>query len=148
MRNAGGILWLLTMGALGSWCAVMALDREPPYEYLDATAGSKIVPNPAKAGSIVSSDWHLTKVIKDCPRTVERIFTNRDSGEVITTLDATPLTRVIRTSEHTLSRSFILPLILPEKVNYHVITSFECNPMQWFFPIKITSPKLPIDIKQ
>ncbi len=146
MRGAGGILWLLTMAAIGSWFAVMAVDRDPPFHYLGAEDGSKIDPDPSFPGQMVSTDWKLTKVSKDCPRTVERIFSDRITGRVITALDAAPLSKIIPTSDTSLSRSFNLPPVLPPQTDYHVVVRFQCNLLQHLFPIEVTSPKLPIDI--
>jgi hypothetical protein len=146
MKSAGMMLWIVTMLSLGGWVAIMAFDRDPPYLYLGAEAGSRIEPSPASPGQMVSTDWKLKEVHKDCPRTIERVFSDRTTGKVITTLDATPLSRVVKTSETSLSRSFNLPPKLPPQTDYHVIARFECNVLQWWFPIEITSPKLPIDI--
>jgi hypothetical protein len=145
-ERMGTILWLLTAAALGAWFGVMALDREPPFMYLPAEAGSKIVPNPANHGGMVSTDWHLTPIKRDCPRRVERVFENRDTGETVTTLDATPLSRAVLTSSRSLSRSFVLPEILPVHNDYYAIISFQCNSLHYFFPIVVITPKLPFDV--
>ena len=151
------IIGSLACLSLGSWIAWMSLDNVPPFRYLGAEYGSKIIPDPVHANSMVSSDWFLSNVTRDCPRDVNRIFSDFDTGKIVTTLDATPINRTISTDvDHRhesgferFSRSFLLPPRLPARTGYHVETCFYCNILQFAFPparICIKSPVLLVNV--
>jgi hypothetical protein len=146
LNSVGMILWMITVLGFGCWASVMALDREPPFEYLPKEAGSRILPNPAPHAGLVSTDWKLSEPKRECPREIERVFVDRKTGAVVTTMDATPLLTATLTSKTSLSRSFLLPEVLPDQIDYYVVARFRCNLMHVFFPIVIRSPKLPLDI--
>lgn len=145
-RLFGTTLWLLTMAAIGAWFAVMALDDVPPFKYLSEAEGSHITPNPVKQEGTVSTRWLLTEVKRDCPRQIERVYYNRDTGDVVTTQDATPLAKVVKNNETRISRSFDLPPGLPPRTDYQARACFQCNFLQMFFPLCVMSPKLSINI--
>ena len=137
----------------------MSLDNDPPFHYLGAEFGSKMLPNPVHANDMLSSDWFLSDVKRDCPREVNRIFSDFDTGKIITTLDATPINHTVSTDvdhrlesgKDRLSRSFLLPSGLPPRTGYHVETCFYCNVLQAVFPparICIKSPVLLVNVVQ
>ena len=141
-----GFLWCIGAAAIGAWFAVMALDNEAPFHYLSEAEGSHITPNPVHPEGKVSTHWILTEIKKDCPRQIERIYYNRDTGELVTTQDATPLSQVTKGSPTKLSRSFDLPPGLPTRSDYQAKACFQCNFLQMFFPLCAVSPKLSINI--
>ena len=142
-------LWFLTMASVGTWFAYMAvIDTDPPFQYLTEEQGSRIIPNPVRAEGGVKTEWQLTKVTKDCPRQIERLYYSIDTGELVTTQDATPLSLSVRKSETQLSRSFDLPPGLPQRTGYRARACFQCNFLQRFYPVCILSPQLTINIAQ
>lgn len=134
----------IVIGSL--WVAWMATDNGPPFQYLPEEQGSRVVPNPVKQEGAVKTEWLLTSVSKDCPRQIERLYYDRDTGELVTTQDATPLQTTIRKSSTQLSRSFDLPPGLPPRVGYRARACFQCNFLQRLFPICFLSPQLSINI--
>jgi len=145
-QTFGSFLWFITMAALGAWFAVMALDDKPPFKYMTETEGNYISPNPVKQEGAVVTHWVLTDVKRNCPRQIERIYSDRDTGEVMTTQDATPMSRVLRADQNKISRSFNLPPGLPPRVYYQARACFQCNLLHLVFPLCVTSPKLSINI--
>ena len=142
-------LWFLTMVSVGTWFAYMSvIDTEPPFQYLTEEQGSRIVPSPVKSEGVVKTEWQLTKVTRDCPRQIERLYYSIDTGELITTQDATPLQMTVKKSATQLSRSFNLPPNLPPRTGYRARACFQCNFLQRFYPICILSPQLTINISQ
>jgi hypothetical protein len=155
----GTIFIVASIGA-GLWIGLMLIDKQPPFHYLGAEYGSKMLPNPARSNEMMSTDWFLSDVQRECPREVNRIFSDYDSKRVITALDATPINKTISTdtTDHRqedgkgrLSRSFLLPSGLPARTGYHVETCFYCNVLQTLFPparICIKSPVLLVNVIQ
>lgn len=134
-------IWLLGCAALGSWLAVMYLDDQPPYEY-DAQQ-STVTPNPAPQGSLITVNWALTKVHRNCPGTVQRTFRDLDTGEVVSTLDTTPMSRSVRLGDRNLPRSFELPPNLPPVVGYSAEICVECNMLQHIYrPVCFRTPEI------
>ncbi len=138
--------WLMICAALGSWFAVMSLDNEPPYSY-DA-AQSHVIPNPAPQGAMVTVDWALTKVRRECPGSVQRIFRNMETGQVVTTLDTTPKSRSIRVGDKRLPRSFELPPNLPAVVGYSAEVCAQCNLLQRLTPLCFKTPEIIFRVQQ
>jgi len=142
-------MYLFSMAAIGTWFAWMAVvDNEPPFRYLTEEHGSRIVPDPVKQEGTIKTQWKLTQVTRDCPRQVERLYYDRDTNELITTQDATPLSMVVKKSASELSRSFDLPPGLPARTGYRARACFQCNFLQRVFPYSncMISPQLSINI--
>jgi hypothetical protein len=139
-------IWLTSMAALGSWLAVMGLDNEPPYSY-DPNQ-SFVIPNPAPQGSIITVEWALTAVRRECPGTVQRIFRDLDTGLVATTLDTTPMSRSVRKGDKRLPRSFELPPDLPAHVGYTAEVCAQCNFLQQFQPLCFKTPEIKFHVQQ
>jgi hypothetical protein len=138
---------MAAMAAFGSWVAVMVLDREPPFVYLPAESGSKITPNLVKRGQLVQMHWNVTPVKKDCPRYVQRFFYDRDTGELVNSLDRFgPERLAVGTKE--LNRSFVLPTKLAKHPSFAFQVCFECNLFQTAFPQCSMSPELPFDVEE
>ena len=144
-RRVFPIGWLLIMAALGSWFAVMSLDNDPPYIY--DVKQSHVIPDPAPQGAMVTVDWAIT-VRRACPGSVQRTFRNMDTGQVVTTLDTTPMSRSIRLGDRRLPRSFELPLNLPPNVGYSAEVCAQCNFLQRFIPLCFKTPELVFRVKQ
>lgn len=140
------IAWLINIAALGAWLAVMALDNEPPYEY-DAL-NSYIVPDPAPPGAMVTVDWSIIRVNRTCPGQVQRFFTNKDTAEVVATLDTTEISRAVKAGSVRLPRAFQLPPNLPANVGYFAEVSFQCNILQHLFPLRVLTPELTFHVRQ
>ena len=140
------VLVIFIFGVIGAWIGLMAMDNEPPFHYLPASAGSRISPDPVHQEGMVRTEWELSEVKRDCPRTVARVFTDRKTGAVVTTLDATPLARTVPTGKNSLSRAFQLPPGLPAETGFRAEVCFQCNALQMVFPLCISSPELPINV--
>lgn len=137
-------LWLLGCAALGSWLAVMYLDDQPPYEY--DVKGTTVTPDPAPQGALVTVNWALKGVHRNCPGTVQRSFRNLETGEVVSTLDTTPMSRSVRMGDRNLPRSFELPPNLPPIVGYSAQICAECNTLHRFFPLCFQTPEITIHV--
>lgn len=140
------VIWLLSCAAFGSWLAVMYLDNDPPYTY-DA-AQSHIIPDPALQRSVVTVDWVLTAVRRECPGSVQRSFRSVETGQVLTTLDTTPMSRSIRIGDKSLPRSFELPPNLPAEVWYSAEVCAQCNLLQRAFPLCFKTPEIKFRVIQ
>jgi hypothetical protein len=129
---------VLIAAALGAWIGVMWLDNEVPYVY--DVSQSHIFPDPAPQNSMVRADWALAHVNRICPGSVQRYFTNADTGEVVATMDTTPVSTAVRLGDNKLPRAFQLPPGLPEHVGYFAHLKFHCNLLQHFFPLIVPTP--------
>lgn len=118
------IALLVAMAAFGSWLAVMFLDG-PPYIY--NVAESFISPDPAPQGSMVQVDWKIAEINRICPGRVQRFFRDATTGEMVATLDTTPISRAVRKNDTHLPRAFQLPPKLPAVVTYSAEACFQCN---------------------
>ena len=135
----GLIMWLLTMAALGSWLAVMHLDNDPPYVWDEAE--TTITPNPARGGEMVTVNWKMS-IDRVCPGSSSRSLIDADTGLVIATYDATPISAVVQTGDRNLIRTFQLPRGLPPRVGYKSTICFRCNVLQALMPLCVSTPTL------
>ncbi|MGY3366204.1 hypothetical protein ACVWZL_003329 [Bradyrhizobium sp. GM2.4] len=140
------IAWLLNIAALGAWLAVMALDNEPPYVY--DGVHSVIIPDPAPQGAMVTVDWRILKISRICPGQIQRFFTNKDTAEIVATLDTTEVSRAVRPGDQHLARAFVLPPNLPPNVGYFAEVRFQCNILQHLFPLRVLTPELTFHVQQ
>jgi hypothetical protein len=128
------------------WVAWMAADNVHPYDY-DAAA-SHMVPDPIQQNAsipnpMITSDWALAHVNKVCPGTVQRFFRNMETGQIVSTLDTTPLSRSVRDGDRHLPRSFPLPPKLPLRVGYSALICSECNLFQHLIrPLCFMTPEI------
>lgn len=140
-----GIIWIAGSAFMGLWVAAMYLDHEPPYEW--DSGRSVVSPNPAPQASRVSVEWHM-KVNRLCPGSSQRILTDAATGRTVATYDATPAALSVRMGDQTLIRTFVLPRGLPAEVGYRSTVCFQCNALQAFFPLCVTTPTLTFQVEQ
>lgn len=145
-HRAYAVAWLVNIAALGAWLAVMWLDNDPPYLY-DAR-GSRVVPDPAPQGAMVMVDWRIAKINRVCPGQIQRFFTNKDTAEVVATLDTTEVSRAVKAGDQRLARAFVLPPNLPPNVGYFAEVRFQCNILQHVFPLRVLTPELTFRVAQ
>jgi hypothetical protein len=136
----GRAFWFLGMASLGAWLAVMSLDDQPPYVY--NANQSFIIPDPAPQGAMVTVEWALTTVRRECPGSVQRTFRDLDTGRIVTVLDTTPMSRSVRQGDKRLPRSFELPPDLPARVGYSAKVCAQCNLLQHVFPMCFNTPEI------
>lgn len=141
------LIVILIFAAFGAWIGIMAVDGDPPYSY-DAE-NSRIVPDPAPQGAMVTADWSLTKVNRICPASVQRFFRDHETKKMVSTLDTTEASRAVRVGDNNLPRSFQLPPNLPAKVEYSALVCFECNIFQRVIkPLCVMTPKIVFSVIQ
>jgi hypothetical protein len=138
------LLYLIAL-LVGSWIGWMYLDNKPPYEW-DATR-SVVSPNPAPQAGRVSVEWFM-KVNRICPGSSQRILTDASTDRTVATYDATPAALSVKMGDQTLIRTFVLPRGLPPKVGYRSTVCFQCNALQAFFPLCVTTPTLTFQVEQ
>ena|SRR6218665_2253632 len=131
---------VIVCAVLGVWIAYMITDTEDPYDY-DVTE-SKVMPNPAMEGSRVTADWALKKVNRVCDGISYRTLFDPYTRRTVFTYDPSPVATGIRRDDKKLSRTFTLPIELPEFVGYHSKVCFKCNLWQQLFPNCIYTPDL------
>lgn len=139
------VFWAVIVSA-ALWVGWMFADNTPPYVY-DAEQ-SRMMPDPATQGSMITADWKLKEVRRTCPGTVQRFFTDMATGKVVATLDTTPVSRAIKLGDRDLPRSFVLPPNLPQTVGYSAEICFECNPLQHAFPLCMMTPEITFRVLQ
>lgn len=125
----------------------MLLDRDPPYI---RTTGEIIPPNPAP-GEFVNVSWRI-KVDRVCAPNVPRNVTRTviDAKGVIH--DYEPVDGIYGTVDEKppgdLIRGFQLPVsIALGKARYHSAACFSCNPIQYIWPVCVTTPDIPFEVR-
>lgn len=138
--NIAAACIIATIGAV-FW---MAIDRDPPYEYL---AGEILPPEPP-IGTQVSVVWHV-KVRRFCPGWVQRDVTDqrgylwRNIGSPVKDISG-----VKPGDEVHLVNTFELPKQLGAgPATYQANVRYHCNPLQRWWPIYVSTPKLWFEIK-
>lgn len=124
--------------AFGAWVGVMWLDVQKPYDY--DGPNSRIFPDPAQQGSMVTADWALSKVHRICPGQVQRFFTDADTGKIVATMNTTEIARAVKVGDNRIPRAFELPPGLPPRVGYFAEVNFQCNLLHYLFPLRVTTP--------
>lgn len=142
----GRTVFFSALIALALWFAWMMADNEPPYIYDQES--SRIAPDPAPQGAMVTADWNLKKVNRVCPGTVQRFFRDANTKRMVATLDTTEVSRAVKVGDNSLPRSFQLPPNLPARVEYSALVCFECNPLQQRFPLCIMTPTITFGVLQ
>lgn len=145
MKNFGFYLWLVTAASLGGWIAIEALDTDFPYKYVQEE--SFITPNPARSEGQITVNWKFAQpAYRLCPGTIQRAFYTA-AGELISTMDTTPVSAVVRKGDSRLPRSFTLPAGLSGDVLYSAKVCWECNVYQRLIrPICLVTPQLPLRV--
>lgn len=121
----------------------MIFDTTPPYEY-DVTQ-SKIVPHIVEGGVLVEVDWKISKFNRTCPGINIRVLFDPKSGARITVYDPVPTASRsdIKENDSHLIRTFLVPMRISKGlVGYRAHQSYQCNWLQKFFPLEITTPDL------
>lgn len=145
-RDLPFAMLLFAATSLGAWLGVMYLDTQRPLVY--DVSESFIVPDPAPQGAMVTINWKIAKVNRICPGTIQRSFVDKATGQVVATLDTTPVSRATREGDDHLPRSFQLPPDLPAVVGYSGNVCFQCNVLQHLFPLCIKTPEIVFHVTQ
>lgn len=126
--------------SFGTFSYLMA-DNEPPYEW----KGGWVRPDPAPIGAQVTVCWKI-RIKRFCPGLIYRQII--DSREIIHNYDPVPAAA----QEDVLDPfcvTFKLPLDLPPgSAIYRVHADYYCNPIQHFWPIKVTTPELKFNLEE
>lgn len=127
----GGISLMLLLGAF----AYMAADNQPPYGW----ETGEVIPDPAPDGATVSIHWRF-KVHRVCPGIVQRQII--DAQDVVHNYDPVPAASV-RDVTPDFWVTFTLPTGLPPGPSkYRVHAEYYCNPLQYIWPIHVTTPEI------
>ena len=144
----GRMLFWGVILCIAVWVAWMATDNEHPYVY--DPINSHMVPDPApQEGGSETVIWSLAKVNKICPGTVQRMFRDIATGQIVSTLDTTPVSRSVHNNDSTLPRTFMLPPNLPPLTGYSALICSECNLFQQFIkPLCYMTPEITFRVRQ
>ena len=126
----GGVL-ALVLFPLG----YMAADNVLPYDW----KGGEVVPDPAPDGAQVSVHWNMT-VNRTCPGMVQRQVI--DAHDIIHNYDP-----VLAASGFAVKPdfwvTFQLPINMPPgPARYRVHAEYYCNPLQYIWPLRVTTPEI------
>lgn len=126
----------------------MLLSREPPYV---RTSGEIMPANPAP-GSFVNVRWHI-KVDRVCTPNVPRNVTRTVIDAKGVLHDYEPVNGVYGTADENpqedLVRAFQLPVsIAVGPARYHSTACFSCNPIQYIWPVCVTTPDIAFEISK
>jgi hypothetical protein len=118
----------------------MLADNTPPYEY-DA-AKSYVVPSPTPSGQQLTVHWEFKVINRVCIGSVTRVIVDVKTKTRIT-YDPSSAARTIEFGDKYLDRTFFLPpLITPGEKEYYSEGEYACNPLQKFYPLRVTTPRL------
>lgn len=118
-----------------AWFCWMAFDNTAPY----AWEGGEVHPDPAPDGAQVSIHWKM-RINRVCPGIIQRQII--DAREVIHNYDPVPAAsgRDVSTDFWV---TFKLPMGMPPGPSkYRVHASYYCNPLQFIWPLHITTPEI------
>lgn len=113
----------------------MLFDDHPPYSWDEGY----VYPDPAPDGAQINVCWHL-RVFRVCPGVIQRQLI--DSHGEIHNYDPVLAARAedVKTP---FCVTFKLPLGMPKGLTkYRVHAAYSCNPLQVYYPIKVTTPEL------
>lgn len=141
VRDTRGLRFTIILFALLFVALPMywVLDNAPPY----AWESGEVVPDPAPDGSQVSVHWRL-KIARICPGVIQRQII--DAREEVHNYD--PVLAAAREDVNPeFWVTFKLPLGLPLGISkYRVHASYACNPLQRWWPIRVTTPEIPFTL--
>lgn len=113
----------------------MVFDSAPPYEW----DGGEVHPDPAPDGAQISVCWKL-RINRICPGTIQRQII--DSRAEVHNYDPVLAAAKEDVSAH-FCVTFALPLGLPRgPAKYRVHAAYACNPLQYVWPIRVTTPEI------
>lgn len=134
---------------MSGWVAFMAADNTPPYEY--DVENSVIVPDLVKEETQqVTVMWKIKRVNRICPGANLRQLFDPKTGVILATYDAAPAATSSSLKDGYLNRTFTLPwaVLPPGKIGYRATVSYQCNMLQKFFPLVVTTPNLYFYVRQ
>ncbi len=124
----------------------MLADNQQPYDYVEGR--SRLIPPVTSAGSQMTVHWEL-RVNRFCPGTVTRVIIDERTGvrisydPVLVVADAGTRLNFGPDRTVTLDRTFMLPIqIDPGQKLYRSYIEFHCNPLQWWWPLRVKTPDL------
>jgi hypothetical protein len=127
----------VTLGVLAV-AFYMAVDREPPYVYLEGD----VFPLDPPAGSQVAIHWHV-HAKRYCPGWVERTITDQ-RGYLWRNIGGPVRPNAERDSH--IVNTIDLPRGLSGPAHYQAHVCYRCNPLHKFWPICVHTPVLPFTI--
>lgn len=124
--------------------AYMYFDNQPPYEY--DISNSYITPSKPHAERQVTVHWAFKSVNRICPGSIVRYIIDAQNKTKIT-YDATPAALSIDLKDLSLDRTFMLPpnVTIGPKI-YRSEGFYICNPLQHFWPLRVSTPDLHFEI--
>lgn len=145
VRDRADIMRHITVAILCSIFIVsplvyMAMDREPPYVFLDVD----IWPKEQHQGEDIYINFHVSfneRLFECNPGWVYREF--KDSAGKVHVFDPIPRATLPDPNEPKFSRiSKVLSAMEPGKATYHGMACYTCNPLQDFFhwPVCVRTP--------
>lgn len=143
MITRGRILFCRIVAALviGAAAVVwyMAIDREPPYEYIEG----HVIPSEVPVGSQIAIHWHI-KAKRFCPGWVERFIV--DERRYIWRNLGSPVRANTERESHIVNTVELPKTLGPGLARYRARVCYQCNPMHKFFPLCVDPPELPFRI--
>lgn len=139
----------IAFGVLSGWVAYMAADNTPPYEY-DAYQSSIIPDLITDELQQVTVKWKLKKINRICPGSNQRQLFDPKTGVILATYDAQPAAISSSIIDGYLHRTFSLPwaVLPPGRIGYRATVRYQCNILQKFYPLEVTTPTLYFYVKQ
>lgn len=112
---------------------VLILDRRPPVHINKL----EVIPNHVLAGDDLHLVTNVTVNRRNCEGTVLRMIVSETAGQPIQLYDSMPLVY----GSPNIQRSLHVPHgFAVGRATYQSTLIFKCNPLQYFWPIKITAP--------
>lgn len=145
--NTLGVMWIITVAALGAWFGYMLLDDQMPLVY--EQNGAVIMPDPAEQGGRVIVKLTVTKW-RSCPGFVHRQLRDEGTAKTIALYDPIPETMAdipVGTTTQ-IGKTFELPEGLPPVVRYQATVCFRCNVLQDFRPLCAKTPDIVFRVTQ
>lgn len=123
----------------------MIADTLPPYEY--DVDKSYVVPEKTLSGRQMLVHWEFKRVNRVCAGTITRYIVDQQTGARIS-YDPYPAANEVEASKLFLDRTFFLPPeIAPGPKWYYADGDFACNPLQYFYPMRVRTPRLPFVVQ-
>lgn len=132
------IFWVIGLNlaiVFGTFAYLLA-DNQLPYEW----ESGYVKPNPAPNGSQISVCWKL-RIKRFCPGTIQRQII--DSRDEVHNYDP-----ILAADEVDVGDPFCVTFKLPAGLSpgidrYRVHATYYCNPLQYVWPLRATTPEIP-----
>ena len=132
----GGVILMLMASSL----TYIIFDTQPPYTYIVKESG--IIPPTAKGGDQVIVMWRVI-FHRSCPGSNQRILFDPVTKVILASYDPAPAATTVSLRDGYLNRTFLLPKnIQPGWVGYRAVVTYQCNFLQRFWPLVVTTPDL------